>query len=199
MAAAAEMAAHHERSPPPPVSGVASSVASSAGSAFGDASLGAPPQVLAQRSGPEPADACQRHMGDAAGRIERQLGLSLRCRQAGAGTCIEVLSLRPDPPPLAPGGQPGPDGREGRILEGDMLRTVNGTVVNSMPLDELQHLLLGPPGGVPIGPRSLPTLARRGVRPAAVLAPVVVSWAGAPLSAHVRAHASQALQWCSVS
>ena len=81
----------------------------------------------------------------AAGRIERQLGLKLRCSPAGTGTCVEVLA-----PPSAqmPEGL-GPDSRKeccGKILKGDILMTVGKMFVNRMPLDELQYVLLGPPG-----------------------------------------------------
>ncbi len=84
----------------------------------------------------------------AAGRIERQLGLKLRCSPTGTGTCIEVIS-----PPTAqmPEGL-GPDSRKerracgGKILQGDILMTVGQMAVTRMPLDELQHLILGPPG-----------------------------------------------------
>ena len=91
----------------------------------------------------------------AAGRIERQLGLKLWCSPAGTGTCVEVVA-----PPTAqmPEGL-GPDSRKerrasgGTILEGDILMTVDKMFVNRMPLDELQYVLLGPPGA--FRPRAL--------------------------------------------
>ena len=94
----------------------------------------------------------------AAGRIERQLGLKLRCSPAGTGTCVEVIepptALMPEawgPPALIPEVW-GPDSFKerracgGKILKGDILMTVGQIFVNRMPLDELQDLLLGPPG-----------------------------------------------------
>ena len=94
----------------------------------------------------------------AAGRIEHQLGLKLRCSPAGTGTCVEVIepptALMPEawgPPALIPEVW-GPDSFKerracgGKILKGDILMTVGQIFVNRMPLDELQNLLLGPPG-----------------------------------------------------
>ena len=89
------------------------------------------------------------HMSEdsAAGRIERQLGLKLRCSPAGTGTCVEVI----EPPTALMPEVWSPDSPKeracgGKILEGDILMTVGQIFVNRMPLDELQNLLLGPPG-----------------------------------------------------
>jgi hypothetical protein len=83
----------------------------------------------------------------AAGRIEHQLGLKLRCSPAGTGTCVEVI----EPPTALMPEVWSPDSPKeracgGKILEGDILMTVGQIFVNRMPLDELQNLLLGPPG-----------------------------------------------------